>query len=137
MEISQFDLLSQRVYMFMRLFFIIKFTKSWQVLRILEGNFLVERLDQHQEQFTSILLNPSLGSYNSSKDTLSRKQEKSQHQKPMGPVTKLSSIALKLENRQDIILKPQTAPHKHEINEKYQEYLHGSLHKHIQSFNKK
>jgi hypothetical protein len=69
-----------------------------QVLRILEGNFLVEKLNHHQEQSTSISVKPSLESYESSKDILlSKKQEKSQHQKRIA-VTKPSSVAFKLEN---------------------------------------
>ncbi|PWA53263.1 inactive protein kinase [Artemisia annua] len=108
-----------------------------KVLRILEGNFLVEKLNHHQEQSASIFLKPSLESYESRKDILlSKKQEKSQHQKPIA-VTKLSSMTLKLENSQDTILKPKTPPQKHSVSVEYQEYLQGSLHKHIQSFNKK
>ncbi|KAI3746079.1 hypothetical protein L6452_08500 [Arctium lappa] len=109
-----------------------------KVLRILEGNFPVEMIDHHQEQSTSIFTKPSLDSYKSSKDTLLKKQEKNQHQKQIHTVKKLSSIALKLEDRQDTILKPATSEHKHAIvGDKYQEYLQGSLHKHIQSFNMK
>ncbi|XP_024966391.1 probable serine/threonine-protein kinase DDB_G0292350 [Cynara cardunculus var. scolymus] len=109
-----------------------------KVLRILEGNFLVEMIDHHQEQSTSIILKPSLDSHNSSKDALLKNQEKIQHQKQMHTVKKLSSIALKFEDRQDTILKPTTPQHKHAIvGDKYQEYLLGSLDKHIQSFNMK
>ncbi|KAJ9542689.1 hypothetical protein OSB04_029195 [Centaurea solstitialis] len=107
-----------------------------KVLRILEGNLLVEMNGHQQEQSTSI--KPSLDSYNSSKDTLLKKQEKTQQQKQIHTVKKLSSIALKLDDRQDTILKPTTTQHKHAItSEKYQQYLQGSLHKHIQSFNMK
>ncbi|GJU80577.1 inactive protein kinase-like protein [Tanacetum coccineum] len=108
-----------------------------KVLRILEGNYLVEKLDYQQEQSAAIFLKPNLESYESSKDILlSKKQEKNHHQKQIA-VTKLSSVALKLENSQDTILKPKTPPQKHSVSVEYQEYLQGSLHKHIQSFNKK
>nr|GEW96476.1 inactive protein kinase SELMODRAFT_444075-like [Tanacetum cinerariifolium] len=107
-----------------------------KVLRILEGNYLVEKLDYHQEQSVAIFLKPNLESYESSKDILlSKKQEKNHHQKPIA-VAKLSSVALKLENSQDTILKPKTPLQKHSVSVEYQEYLQGSLHKHIQSFNK-
>lgn len=103
-----------------------------QVLRILEGNFLVEKLDNGQEQSTTTFLKPSLESYNSSTDRLSMKLEKRQYQKPTRALTKLSSIALRLENHQDTISKPTTSPPKHVTNDEYQEYLQGSFQKHIQ-----
>ncbi|KAI3797593.1 hypothetical protein L1987_32853 [Smallanthus sonchifolius] len=81
-----------------------------KVLRILEGNFQVELLNHH-------LMKPS---YNSSKDTLLKEQEKSQHQKPIRAVRKLSSLSLKLENHQDT---------EHMISDEYQEYLQRSLQK--------
>ncbi|XP_023738380.2 inactive protein kinase SELMODRAFT_444075 [Lactuca sativa] len=108
-----------------------------KVLRILEGNFLVEKLDNGQEQSTTTFLKPSLESYNSSTDRLSMKLEKRQYQKPTRALTKLSSIALRLENHQDTISKPTTSPPKHVTNDEYQEYLQGSFQKHIQRLNMK
>nr|XP_043633029.1 inactive protein kinase SELMODRAFT_444075-like [Erigeron canadensis] len=99
-----------------------------KVLRILEGNFLPEKLDHRQEA--------SLESYDSSRNIFPKNQERGQHQKKLiHTVTKLSSITPKLDNLQDAIFKPKTPPHMR--TDKYEEYLQGSLHKHIQSFSKK
>ncbi|KAK9062818.1 hypothetical protein SSX86_020008 [Deinandra increscens subsp. villosa] len=110
-----------------------------KVLRILEGNFKVDMLNHHhQEQSTSIFLKPSLESYDSSKDTSLVKLEKGRQQKTTGSVKKLSSISLKLENHQDIILKTIRPTHEHIVTrDDYQEYLQSSLQKHMQSFNMK
>ncbi|CAH1435667.1 unnamed protein product [Lactuca virosa] len=108
-----------------------------KVLRILEGNFLGEWLDNGQEQSTTTFLKPSLESYHSSTDRLSMKLEKGQYHKPTRALTKLSSIALRLENHQDTIFKPTTSPQKHVTSDEYQEYLQGSFQKHIQRLNMK
>ncbi|KAI3796885.1 hypothetical protein L1987_39572 [Smallanthus sonchifolius] len=100
-----------------------------KVLRILEGNFQIEMLNHQQEQSASIFPKASLESYNS------RKQEKRQQQKQIRAVTKLSSISLKFENHQDTSLETKTPTNEHMISDEYQEYLQGSLQKHIQSFN--
>ncbi|KAK1406497.1 hypothetical protein QVD17_41871 [Tagetes erecta] len=104
-----------------------------KVLRILEGNFQDEMLNLHQEQSASIFLKQSLERYNSSIDALSKMQEQRQHIKQrIRPVTKLSSISLKLENHQDTI---KTKTPTRNISDEYHEYLQGSLQKHMHSFN--
>ncbi|KAI3518137.1 hypothetical protein L1887_06555 [Cichorium endivia] len=108
-----------------------------KVLRILEGNFLVEMLDHGQEQSTRSFLKSGLESYNSSSDRLPQKQEKSQRQKPSHALKKLSSIALKLESQENTSFKPTTPPQKNMISDEYQEYLQGSFKKHIQRLNMK
>ncbi|KAL8201980.1 hypothetical protein R6Q57_011127 [Mikania cordata] len=107
-----------------------------KVLRILEGNFQVDMLN-YQEESTSILLKPSIASYNSSMDTTFNKQQKTQLQKPIRAVKKLSSISLKLENQHDTILKTKTPKDENMVSDQYQEYLQGSLQKYMQSFNMK
>ncbi|XP_071692784.1 inactive protein kinase SELMODRAFT_444075-like [Rutidosis leptorrhynchoides] len=103
--------------------------KMSKVLRILEGNVPLELDNHRQEQSTSIFQKPRFDSHNSSKDTLSKRQKTH-----IRSITKLSSLALKLENQQDAILKPRTPPRQKFISNEYQEYLQGSLQKHIQGF---